>query len=123
MLWVLSSHLPTIDGYYTSPIATLLKSYRTVDILRRAQEVASYQAARPPHIFEHHPPKNGNDDNHLVSLDAYGEKAAGTMLNQVEGFAARKAYIDIANPIWRYRMITAKMQTLKHLVFLLGHSR
>lgn len=111
MHFILNNHIPTIEGELTSPISSLIKDYRTLKIVRESLEVSVYQAARPTHIFEHHPPKNAGEDKHLVALDAFGERAAGTMLEEVEGMTARKAQIrtrDLVNSLLQSAMHNKK---------------
>lgn len=95
--FIIGHHAPTIQGQLTSPVSTLIDDYRALRIVREAMETATHQAARPVHLFEHHPPKNGTVDNHLVSLEFGGERAAGAMLEQVEAMQQRKAQIKTSD--------------------------
>lgn len=114
MDWVIGAHPPTIFGQYTSPVSTMVNDYRTLKILRESLEVAAYQGARPPFLYEHHPPKDGSSQDHLVSLEAFGERAAGTMMEEVERMTARKAQIRTSD------LMSNLMQTYMHNKHLNG---
>ena len=79
MLWITTEAKPAKDGTIKSPMASLLPSYSSLMKLKRAQDIAVVQRARPVHIMEHVRGSNAsgkNDDlTHLVA--DFGAKAAG----------------------------------------------
>ena len=93
MHWVKGHDYPSIDGTLRSDMNTLLKEFRTVSVLRESLEVGSTQAARPPILLEHHPPKNDNGDDGLTTLENFGEKVAGIMQQKRESMFSHKMRI------------------------------
>lgn len=78
MLWIETEYRPNPDGTLKSPLASLLKSYRTIRILQESLETASAQCANPTHVLEYHPPSGTAQNDNLTQLVAnFGEKAAG----------------------------------------------
>lgn len=78
MLWIITENKPTESGIIRSSLASLLPTYSSLLKLKRAQDVAVTQCARPVHIMEHlnNPHDGKNDDlTHLVA--DFGAKAAG----------------------------------------------
>jgi hypothetical protein len=89
------SCLPTIFGTYRSPMVTLIRDVRTARILREALEIGAFQAVRPMHVVEHHPPKSGSGDDELTSLE-FGEKIAGMVSQQGEQLHSQKMRVKTA---------------------------
>ena len=78
MLWVMTENRPTNKGIIRSPVASLLPTYSSLLKLKRAQDVAVTQRARPVHIMEHVNTKNMHHNDDLSTLVAdFGAKAAG----------------------------------------------
>lgn len=78
MLWIMTEHRPTNKGIIRSPLATLLPTWSSLMKLKRAQDVAVTQRARPVHIMEHANTKHMHNNDELSTLVAdFGSKAAG----------------------------------------------
>lgn len=78
MLWIITEGKPTRSGALRSPLASLLPTYSSLMKLKRAQDIAVTQRARPVHIMEHVNNSNKNKDDDLTHLVAdFGAKAAG----------------------------------------------
>lgn len=77
MRWVRTPNLPSINGQLRSPLASHLENYRSLLIMRTAQNIVNTQRPRPTHIIEQR--LSGatapNDDLQFLSAD-FG-KAAG----------------------------------------------
>lgn len=88
ILWIITEDRPTINGAIRSQLASLLPTYRSLLILRQAQNVAASQRARPLHMIEHKPNPRSGDESHLVRYAADFGAAAGI------GMARREATRD-----------------------------
>jgi hypothetical protein len=88
--WESPSTLPTLAGTYRSPMATILRDLRTARILRESLEICAYQAARPFHVIESHPPKSNTGDDELTTLEAFGERVAGSVSQKIENMRQNK---------------------------------
>lgn len=80
------SSMPNTHGKYRSAIHSLLKEYRTFNILRESTEIGSWNGVRPYHVIEYHPAKNRSGDDELTTLETFGEKVAGNVMMQTEMF-------------------------------------
>lgn len=78
MLWIMTENRPTNKGIIRSPMASLLPTYSSLMKLKRAQDIAVVQRARPVHIMEHVNTKHMHNNDDLSTLVAdFGAKAAG----------------------------------------------
>jgi hypothetical protein len=77
MLWIITENAPDASGRIRSPLASLLPVYRSMLKLRKAQDIASTQAAKPVHIIESNPSMQTAVDDGLARHSANWDKAAG----------------------------------------------
>ena len=56
-------------------------------------EVAQYQAARPNHVFEYHPPKIDHTEDNFTTLNSFGDDIAGIVLEKTEILRGKKMKI------------------------------
>lgn len=90
MHWIIGEHPPNIHGKYTSNISTLLTDYKTLNIIRQSTEITAYQSCRPPLLLEYHPPKNQTAEESLTTLQAFGPKIAGNVVEQEENLKSKR---------------------------------
>lgn len=88
---------PTIEGFIRSPIATLIAEYNSSKIARNSCEMVWNQQARQQHIIEHHPPRNMPGDDNLVTLESFGERIAGQIIEDKERLNTMKINVKSAN--------------------------
>jgi hypothetical protein len=88
---------PNIDGTIKSPVATIIAEYNTSKIVRNVSEMVWNQQARQQHIIEHHPPKNMPGDDNLVTLESFGEKIAGQVIEEKERLHNVKLNVKASN--------------------------
>ncbi|MBX9637246.1 MAG: hypothetical protein K2Q45_06815 [Nitrosomonas sp.] len=78
MLWIVTERHPSKDGTINSPLASLLPSYSSLLKVKKAQDIAVVQRARPVHIMEHVRNNFGDRNDDLTHTTAdFGAKAAG----------------------------------------------
>lgn len=77
MMWIIGDNAPDASGKIRSPLASLLNIYRSMLKLRKAQDIASTQAARPVHIIERNPSLKTATDDGLIRHVADFDRAAG----------------------------------------------
>lgn len=90
MHWIIGENPPNIYGKYTSNISTLLDDYKTLKIIRQATEITAFQSSRPPLLLEYHPPKNQTAEESLTTLQAFGPKIAGDVVEQEENLKSKR---------------------------------
>lgn len=93
--WIVDrNRIPDIHGLLRSDVSTLLEQYRTEKILRESMEIGAWHGVRQMHVIEHHPAKSGSGaDEHLTTLESFGEDVAGMVMHQEEMLQQKKMRI------------------------------
>lgn len=80
---------PGLDGKIRSTMSSIIAEWGTLKIIRTAIEVSTEAQKTTRTLFEYHPPKNLHDDN-LETLEAYGDKVAGSVMSQARDLETMK---------------------------------
>lgn len=117
--WIVHrGQIPTIAGTLRSSVATLLPDYRTQRILRESTEIGSWHGVRPLHVIEHHPPKSATGaEEHLTTLESFGEDIAGLVMHESERLEQKKRTIRTAELLSAVRSTHVQNSDSVHTAF------